>query len=265
MEYFAGIDAGSTYVKAVIIDNDGALLEYKVAFTGIDARTTSKKILEELCSQSGISIMDINAIISTGYSRRRIDIAHGNVTEIKAHAAGAVWAAPEGSKVRTIIDIGGQDSKVIVIDAQGETVHFVMNDKCAAGTGRFLEALARVLELSVEDIGPLSHKSKSPCRINSTCAVFAESEVISLLARGNRPEDIIAGIHGSMAKRIGGMARKARFEPDILITGGGALNPGLVAAFEDELLAEILVPKHPQFNGALGAAIIAGNFNLKVA
>jgi predicted CoA-substrate-specific enzyme activase len=259
MKYYAGIDAGSTYVKAAIIDSDRTLRGYKVAPTGIDARTTSKEILEELCRQSGISTPDINAIVSTGYSRRRIDIAHGNVTEIKAHAAGAVWAAPEGSKIRTIIDIGGQDSKVIVIDGKGETVHFVMNDKCAAGTGRFLEALARVLELSVEDIGPLSHTSKSPCRINSTCAVFAESEVISLLARGKSPEDIIAGIHESMAKRIGGMARKARFEPDILMTGGGALNPGLVAAFEDELMADIYVPKHPQFNGAIGAAIIAGS------
>jgi predicted CoA-substrate-specific enzyme activase len=259
MDYFAGIDAGSTYVKAAIMDNERALRGCKVAFTGIDARATSKKILEELCSQSGISVSDINAIVSTGYSRRRIDIAHGNVTEIKAHAAGAVWAAPEGCRVRTIIDIGGQDSKVIVIGAQGETVHFVMNDKCAAGTGRFLEALARVLELCVEDIGPLSRRSKRPCRINSTCAVFAESEVISLLARGMRPEDIIAGIHESMAKRIGGMARKAHFEPDILITGGGALNPGLVAAFEDELLAEILVPKYPQCNGAVGAALIAAN------
>jgi len=259
MEYYAGIDAGSTYIKAAIIDNDRTLQGYKVTPTGIDARKTSKDIIDELCSRLGTSSSDIHAIISTGYSRRRIDIADENVTEIKAHAAGAIWAAPEGSRVRSIIDIGGQDSKVIVINEKGETENFVMNDKCAAGTGRFLEALSRVLELSVEDIGPLSLESKTPCRINSTCTVFAESEVISLLARGKKPEDIIAGIHRSMAKRISGMARRARFESDILMTGGGGLNPGLVVALEDELMTDIYIPKHPQLNGAIGAAIIAGN------
>lgn len=227
MKWYAGIDAGSTYVKTVLIDSNKILHGYKVAPTGIDARSTAKALLNELCRAGGISLEDINAIISTGYSRRRIDIAHENVTEIKAHAAGASWTAAEGEKFRTIIDIGGQDSKVIAINKKGEIKNFVMNDKCAAGTGRFLEDLARVLELSVEEIGPLSLQSKTPCQINSTCVVFAESEVISLLARGKQPMDILAGIHTSLAKRISGMARKAGLESDILLAGGGGSIPVL--------------------------------------
>jgi len=132
-----------------------------------------------------------------------------------------------------------------------------MNDKCAAGTGRFLEYLARVLEMSIAQIGPLSMQATDPCRINSTCAVFAESEIISLLARKKKPVDIIAGIHNSLAQRIGSMARSARMETDILVTGGGGLNPGLVAAFEEELLTDIYVPENPQLNGAIGAALLA--------
>ncbi|MDO9529363.1 MAG: acyl-CoA dehydratase activase [Syntrophales bacterium] len=259
MKWYAGIDAGSTYVKAVLIDSDKKIHGYKIAPTGVDVRSTAKILLNEICRDGGIYFEDINTIMSTGYSRRQIDVAHENITEIKAHAAGALWTAPEGEKVRTIIDIGGQDSKVIVISEKGEVKSFVMNDKCAAGTGRFLEALARVLELSVVEIGPLSLKSKSPCRINSTCVVFAESEVISLLARGKRPMDIIAGVHRSLAKRISEMARKAGLESDILLAGGGGLNPGLISAFEDELMMDVYVAYNPQLNGAIGAALLAGN------
>jgi len=259
MRCYAGIDAGSTYIKVAIIDENKTLLEYKVTPTGIDARNTAREIIDALCNDAGISPSDILSITSTGYSRRRIDIADENVTEIKAHAVGVLWAAPEGADIRTIIDVGGQDSKVISLDEQGEVKNFVMNDKCAAGTGRFLETLARVIELSVEEIGPFSLESKAPCRINSTCAVFAESEVISLLARGKKPVDIIAGIHTSLSKRISGMARKAGLESDVLLAGGGGLNPGLVAAFEDELMMDIHVAQNPQLNGAIGAALLAGN------
>ena len=210
-----------------------------------------------MLEQNRLDHDSVNRIIATGYSRRSIGMAHETVTEIKAHAAGAAWSAPVGSHVRTIIDMGGQDSKVILVNEKGETDNFVMNDKCAAGTGRFLESLARVLEIRVEDLGPLSLDSDLPLDINSTCVVFAESEVISLVARQKKREDIIAGIHHSLAKRVAAMARKARFEPDVLFTGGGGLNQGLALCLEEELMMEVLLPKYPQYNGAVGAALIA--------
>jgi (R)-2-hydroxyacyl-CoA dehydratese activating ATPase len=261
MECYGGIDAGSTYIKAAIVDNKGDIRGYKVVPTGIDCRSTARTVFGALRDELGLSPSNVPAVISTGYGRRLIDIASEDVTEIKAHAAGGIRTAPVGRKIGTIIDIGGQDSKVIVINEEGETKNFVMNDKCAAGTGRFLEVLSRVLEVAVEDLGPLSIQAETPCRINSLCAVFAESEVISLLARGEDRANIIAGIHRSLAKRVSGMARRAGLEPDVLLTGGGALNPGLVAAFEDELMMDIYVAENPQLNGAIGAAFLGRNSN----
>ena len=261
MEYYGGIDAGSTYIKAAIVDSNGGIQGCKVVSTGIDCRSTAKKVFGELCDESGLSRSNVPVIISTGYGRKLIDIANENVTEIKAHATGSLRTAPDGRRIGTIIDIGGQDSKVIIIDEDGETRNFAMNDKCAAGTGRFLEVLSRVLEVTVNDLGALSLQAKAPCRINSLCAVFAESEVISLLARGEDRANIIAGIHRSLAKRISGMAKRAGLESDVLLTGGGALNPGLVAAFEDELMMDIYVAENPQLNGAIGAALLGRNSN----
>jgi predicted CoA-substrate-specific enzyme activase len=258
MKCFAGIDAGSTYLKVALVDESAGLRGVRTVPTGIDARETARETLTTLCREQDIDAEAVAAITATGYSRRQIDIAKDNVTEIRAHAAGARWAAPDGIDVRTVIDVGGQDSKVIVLEEDGGIKNFVMNDKCAAGTGRFLEALARVLDVSVRDIGPMALRSKLPCQINSMCVVFAESEVISLLARRQDPVDIVAGIHVSMAKRIAVMARKAGLTGEVLLTGGGGLNPGLVAAFEDELLCDVHTAEHPQLNGAIGAALIAG-------
>ena len=258
MSLYAGIDAGSTYLKVALVDDRKNLMGIRTVPTGIDARETAREALETLCREQGVSFDAIAAITATGYSRRQIDIAHDNITEIKAHAAGARWAAPADIDIRTVIDVGGQDSKVIVLEKDGGIKNFVMNDKCAAGTGRFLEALARVLDVSVKEIGPMSLRSKLPCQINSMCVVFAESEVISLLARRQDPVDIVAGIHAAMAKRITVMARKAGLTGKILLTGGGGLNPGLVTAFEDELLCDVYTAEHPQLNGAIGAALIAG-------
>lgn len=258
MDYVAGIDAGSTYVKVAVLTKSGDLAGFQHWPTGIDAAGTSRAMLETIMADLGRPTGAIQSIMATGYSRRIIDVAHDTVTEIRAHAAGALLTAPPGTSIRTVIDIGGQDSKVIVLGEDGETLNFVMNDKCAAGTGRFLESLARVLELSVGDLGPLSLESTAPATINSTCVVFAESEVISLVARKTPARDIVAGIHEALAKRIGGMARKARFESGVLLTGGGGLNPGIVQALEDELMVDIHLPRHPQLNGAIGAALIAG-------
>lgn len=258
MKLYAGIDAGSTYLKVALMDEGKQLCGTRSVPTGIDARETAREALAALCRERGIGTEALAAITATGYSRRQIDIAGDQVTEIKAHATGARWAAPIGSDVRTVVDVGGQDSKVIVLEAGGSIKNFVMNDKCAAGTGRFLEALARVLDVTVREIGPMALRSKLPCQINSMCVVFAESEVISLLARRHDPVDIVAGIHAAMAKRIAVMARKAGLAGDVLLTGGGGLNPGLVAAFEDELLCDVHIPEHPQLNGAIGAALLAG-------
>ena len=254
--YFVGVDAGSTYIKVAFVDEAGRLSGFDRRYTGVDADGTSKRMIEEVAKELGISMGEIGAVTATGYSRRAITVAEDTVTEIRAHALGAVWSAPEDVTVRTVIDIGGQDSKVIVLDEQGETANFAMNDKCAAGTGRFLENLARVLELDIEQLGPLSLESTMPLAINSTCVVFAESEVVSLVARKKKREDIAAGIHLSLARRIAGMARKAGATPGILLTGGGGLNVGIAEALEDTLLADIHVPTHPQLNGAIGAALI---------
>lgn len=259
MQYFGGIDAGSTYIKAAIVNNRGEIEGCQVVPTGIDCRCTARDVFAKLCADVGVTPSDIPVVVSTGYGRRLIDFASKEVTEIRAHAAGSMKTAPHEAKIGTIIDIGGQDSKVIIIDEEGETKNFAMNDKCAAGTGRFLEVISRVLEVDVADLGPLSLQSKAPCRINSLCAVFAESEVISLLARGIDRSDIIAGIHLSLARRVSGMAKRTGVESDVLITGGGALNPGLVAAFEDELMTDIYVAERPQLNGAIGAAVLARN------
>ncbi|APG24560.1 MULTISPECIES: acyl-CoA dehydratase activase [Syntrophotalea] len=259
MSLFAGIDAGSTYLKVALVDAGGNLCGTKTAPTGIDARETARQVLQESCREKDCAVEAVTGIFATGYSRRQIDIAHDHVTEIRAHAAGARWAAPAGVDIRTVIDVGGQDSKVIVLEEDGGIKNFVMNDKCAAGTGRFLEALARVLDLPVRDIGPMALRSRLPCQINSMCVVFAESEVISLLARRQDPVDIVAGIHVAMAKRIAVMARKAGLYGEVLLTGGGGLNPGLVAAFEDELQRDVHTAAHPQLNGAIGAALIAGD------
>jgi predicted CoA-substrate-specific enzyme activase len=254
--YFVGIDAGSTYIKVVLLDENGRLAGYDLKPTGIDANGTSKHMIASVAAGKEIDPDQIKHIMATGYSRRIIQEAHDTVTEIKAHAAGARWRGFGGNGIRTVIDIGGQDSKVIVMDQHGEIVNFAMNDKCAAGTGRFLESLARVLELDIDELGPISLKSDMPLTINSTCVVFAESEVISLVARNKRREDIVAGIHRSMARRVSAMSRKAGATAEICLTGGGGRNKGIAEALEEELLMDIHVSDHPQLNGAIGAALL---------
>lgn len=255
--YYAGIDAGSTYVKIAVLNDNGKLVGYGRRTTGIDADDAARKMLDAILHEKDIAPHKIKKITATGYSRRNIEIARATVTEIKAHALGAGWSAPTGVDVRTVVDIGGQDSKIIALDEQGEILNFAMNDKCAAGTGRFLESLARVLELEIDELGPLSLDSNAPLNINSTCVVFAESEVISLVARKKRRQDIVAGIHHALAKRIAAMARKVGAVPEILLTGGGGLNAGLADALEEALMMDIHVPQYPQLNGAIGAALMS--------
>jgi predicted CoA-substrate-specific enzyme activase len=257
MNYYAGIDGGSTYIKAALIDEDSAIVGTVVGSTGIDNSGNAEKMLQTLTQRARISRDDIRYITATGYSRKVLEVADDDVSEITAHAYGVRLTAPPHTKPGLVIDIGGQDSKLIYLDPQGRVKNFTMNDKCAAGTGKFLEVMAEMLETTIEQIGPESLESAVPCDINSMCVIFAQSEVVSLVARKFDRKDILSGVHASMAKRIGKMIRKPEISGDIIMTGGGALNVGLHKSFEEELMADIHVANHPQFNGSLGAALIS--------
>ncbi len=255
-KYYIGLDGGSTYLKAAML-HEGAVVDTMVRNTGIDNNGTAKKLVEELCRRSQITQRDIGYIMATGYSRKVLEVADDDISEITAHAYGVRVTAPKEYRPGMIIDIGGQDSKIIYLDSNYAVKNFSMNDKCAAGTGKFMEVIAGILETTIDQVGPLSLESTAPCDINSTCVVFAQSEVISLVARKYDRRDILSGMHLSMARRIIKMMKKSEKNGDILMTGGGALNTGLHRAFEEELMKDVYVASHPQFNGAIGAAQIA--------
>ena len=255
-KYYIGLDGGSTYLKAAMI-KDGYVVDTLVCNTGIDNNGTADRLVRELCKRNHISPDQIGYIMATGYSRKILEVADDDISEITAHAYGVRMTAPDDYRPGMIIDIGGQDSKIIYLDDHYVVKNFSMNDKCAAGTGKFMEVIAQILETTIDQVGPLSLDATAPCDINSTCVVFAQSEVISLIARRFDRRDILAGMHQSMARRIIKMMKKNEKRGDILMTGGGAMNIGLRKAFEDELMEDIFVARHPQFNGAIGAALIA--------
>ncbi|MDO5132150.1 MAG: acyl-CoA dehydratase activase [Eubacteriales bacterium] len=256
MNYSIGLDGGSTYIKAALLENR-RVLDTMVCCTGIDNNAAARKLAETICEKNRISLEQINYIMATGYSRKILDIADDDISEITAHAYGVRITAPKEYRPGMIIDIGGQDSKIIYLDGSYAVKNFSMNDKCAAGTGKFMEVIAQILETTIDQVGPLSLESTCPCDINSTCVVFAQSEIISLIARRFDRRDILAGMHISMAKRIIKMMKRSEKGGDILMTGGGALNIGLHKAFEEEMMRDIYVASRPQFNGAIGAALIA--------
>ena len=252
----AGIDIGSVATKAVIL-KDERILSKTLCLTGADPRSAAEEALTKALKQFDLSREDLEYIVSTGYGRRAIEFGNKTVTEISCCARGAGWIETSLGEIRTIIDLGGQDMKVISLEEDGTIADFVMNDKCSAGTGRFLEVMAGVLGMGLENLGELSLKSKAPIQINSTCTVFAESEVISLIAQGKNKIDIIAGIHNSIAERIAGMVRQVGEREIIFFAGGGAKNRGMHKALEDRLEMKVYVPDEPQFVIALDAALIA--------
>lgn len=256
MKYYIGLDGGSTYLKAALLWGK-EVVETQVRNTGIDNDGTARRMVEDFSKRHGFGMKDIGYIMATGYSRKVLDVADDDISEITAHAYGVRITAPGEYRPGMIIDIGGQDSKIIYLDKNYSVKNFSMNDKCAAGTGKFMEVIAQILETTIDQVGPLSLESRSPCDINSTCVVFAQSEVISLVARKIDRRDILAGMHISMARRIIKMMKKSEKDGDIVMTGGGALNVGLHNAFEEELMRDVYVANHPQFNGAIGAALIA--------
>jgi predicted CoA-substrate-specific enzyme activase len=249
----AGIDIGSITAKAALIKH-GQLAGTYLQFTGYHAGKAGNAVLQALLNRTGTSRGDIDCIVSTGYGRNSVDFADKAITEITCHGAGAHFIDPE---VRFVIDVGGQDSKVIKIDHSGKVLDFAMNDKCAAGTGRFLEVMARALEADLEQFGPLSARADAPAAISSICTVFAESEVISLISKGESRENMIAGIHESVASRISAMARRVGVTEPVMMTGGVGKNPGVVRALESRLVAKIRVSGHAQLTGAIGAALLA--------
>ena len=255
-KYYIGLDGGSTYLKAAMIRGRD-VVDTIVRSTGIDNNGTAARLVAELCGRNRVSRDQVGGIMATGYSRKILEAADDDISEITAHAYGIRITAPSDYRPGMIIDIGGQDSKIIYLDEHYTVKNFSMNDKCAAGTGKFMEVIAQILETTIDQVGPLSLSAREPCDINSTCVVFAQSEVISLIARKYDRRDILAGMHQSMARRIVKMMKKSEKRGDILMTGGGALNTGLKRAFEDELMEDIFVADHPQFNGAIGAALIA--------
>lgn len=260
MNYFAGIDVGSTAIKVAVVDENGQLAGVHVTSSGSLFHKNSVAALQTLLDTLGLQRDDVRYLMATGYGRKLFKEADESISEITANAAGAFETGKAYGGVRTIINIGGQDSKAIQIDSTGNVVNFAMNDKCAAGTGRFLDVAARNLELDLEELGDYHFRGTcAPLKINSTCTVFAESEIIGLLANGHGKSEIIAGIHYSIAVRTARLAKRVGLEDRVYFDGGPALNKGLVAALQDELQCELVVPEFPQTTTAFGAAILARN------
>lgn len=249
-EHFAGVDIGSTMTKVVIM-NDSVLASV-IGPTGPEHRKLANRVMEEALKKAKLSFGEITYIVATGYGRINVPFADKQITEISCHARGIAYLLPEA---KTVIDIGGQDSKGIKLK-DGRAVDFVMNDKCAAGTGRFLEVAAEELGVNLEDMGRLSLEAKNAVRISNTCTVFATQEVTTKLSEGAALPDIIAGLHEAIATRVHGMLRRLKIEREVALTGGGAKNIGLVKALEARLGFAVLVPPEPLLTGAIGAALL---------
>lgn len=257
MKYFAGIDIGSTAIKITIVDANKNLVGSKTSGSGSMFYKYAHETLDALLSELSLTRDAIAYTVATGYGRKIFKEADENISEITANAIGAVAAAKEFGSIKTIINIGGQDSKAISLDDEGNVVNFAMNDRCAAGTGKFLDACAMNLEISVEELGEKHFSATgTPLSINSTCAVFAESEIIGLLGNSHSVEDIVCGVHYSIAKRIVKLVKRVGVKEGIYFDGGPALNQGLVHAIENELGKKIFIPPYPQITTSLGAAIM---------
>ena len=249
--YFAGIDVGSTMTKAVILNK--GIIASVIGPTGPEQRRLANKVMEEALIQAGISFQAMTFVVSTGYGRINVPFADKQVTEITCHAKGIVSLFPQA---RTIIDIGGQDVKGIQMDGTGKILDFVMNDKCAAGSGRFIEVIADALGVPLNEVGDLSLRSETPAKISNICTIWAQQEVASSLAQGVPISDLLAGVHQSLADRICRMVHRLKVEDAVIVTGGGGKNRGLLKALSQQLDREVLVPNDPLITGALGAALL---------
>lgn len=251
--YTMGLDIGSTATKGVILQNGSDILATSVISSGTGTKGPLK-VVNEMFERLNITRKDIGKLVVTGYGRMKYQDSDRQISELSCHTRGVKFLVPS---VRTIIDIGGQDAKALKLDADGRLLNFVMNDKCAAGTGRFLDVMAKILEVNVDELGELSKKARDIVQISSTCTVFAESEVISHLSNEAPIEEIIAGIHVSVVKRVASLAKRVGILDDVVMVGGVARNSGIVTAMEREIDREIIVPELAQLTGALGAALFA--------
>jgi predicted CoA-substrate-specific enzyme activase len=259
--HFAGVDIGSTMTKVVLTDKAGNLLSFIKGPTGAEHRQLANEVMRQALEEAGLRIGDISYIVATGYGRLNVPFADCQITELSCHARGVSSLFP---RARTAIDIGGQDAKCMKID-NGRLADFVMNDKCAAGTGRFLEVTASALGIRLEDMGDISLKAARKIPISNLCTVFAQQEVVALLSRGEKVENILAGLHDALASRVAALARRLGIEPDLVLTGGVAKNIGMVKAMKESLAYEIFVPEEPLLTGALGAAILAKETYMRAA
>lgn len=253
----AGVDIGSTASKALLV-RGLEVLGQAIGQSSVNPARTARSVFEAACGGAGVEPGDVSRIVGTGYGRAKVGFADDNVSEISCHAVGAHFLVPDA---RTIIDIGGQDCKAIALEDNGTLKNFAMNEKCAAGTGRFLEMMTRVLEIRIEDLEELDAESENPVSISNVCSVFAESEVINLVNEGAHIPDIVRGLHNSLTNRIAVLVNRVGLREPVVATGGVAKNAGVVRALENKLGAEITpVPDgfDPQIIGALGAAVVAG-------
>ena len=257
--YTMGVDVGSASSKVVILEDGIRVVTEKVVQLGTGS-SGPQRVLEEALEASGLRMEDMARVVATGYGRFSFEGADRQVSEISCHAKGIYHLVPSA---RTIIDIGGQAAKAIKLDERGGVVQFFMNDKCAAGTGRFIDVMARVLEVTTGEMQDYDAKATEPAPISSTCTVFAESEVISQLSQGTSKENIIAGVHASVAVKACGLAHRGGVTPDVVMSGGVAQNAGVVRAISKELKQQVIVAPHPQVAGALGAALYAYEDALK--
>ena len=253
MAWFIGIDIGSVTSKGVIT-KDGKLSAYYLIPSGINYKAAAQKVKHQLLAKLNLPLKDIACIIATGCGASNVDFANQQVADIVCCARGIKSISP---LVRTVIDIGGQSSQVIRIDEGGQVADFVVSEKCAAGSARFLQVIANVLRIDLKDIGLLSLKSKNPITFSTGCAVFGETEAVTRVAEGFSKEDILAGVHKSLANKISSLVAKVGLEEQCAISGGGGLDVGLVKSLEEKLQAQLLVPPQPQIITALGAATIA--------
>ena len=254
MLYVAGVDVGSTQTKAVVLDEQRQVVGRALLDLETNMQTVAQDAFRAAVADAGLVEADVRFVVGTGYGRYKVTFGDEQVTEISCHARGAVQLYPN---TRTVVDIGGQDTKAIRVGPDGQVLDFTMNDKCAAGTGRFLGAASFALEMPLSELGPLALKSTRPVRITTTCTVFAESEIIGHLAKGHRPEDVLMGMHHSIATRCASLVRRVGLAPEITFSGGVSRNLAMVALLEEVLGTPLNVSSQSHFMGAIGAGLYA--------
>jgi (R)-2-hydroxyacyl-CoA dehydratese activating ATPase len=254
MAYAAGVDVGSTQTKAVIVDEERRIVARALLMTGANVIRAAESAFQEALATGNVREEEVEYVVGTGYGRYKVTFGNTQVTEISCHGRGAVHMFP---RTRTVVDMGGQDTKAIRVAPTGEIIDFCMNDKCAAGTGRFLGAASAALEIPLDDLGPTALRGERPVKISTTCTVFAESEVLSWLGKGKKIEDILLGVHQSIAGRSTGLLRRVGVEEEVTFTGGVARNTAMIAALHESLGFRVNVSDDSHYMGALGAALFA--------